>query len=122
MLKFNYDDRTFEVHADMFAFDGCHKIYLITSSKDESEALDYGYELRGVNELPEAYEQSCGLRFISFWDVENIKGNLVPQCFDAEIERDGNDVVVSLELPDDWAVYMEDWINGFLEKGVLTYI
>lgn len=123
MLKFIYKDREYEVKADMLAYDGCHKIYLITDSKDESEAMDYGYELWGVNNLPSVWDSTCPLRFIQFWDVENLKGNLVPQCFDAKIEQVGEDVTIKLkdELPADWNEWMEQWLEGFMEKGVLVY-
>ena len=123
MLKFIYKDREYEVKADMFAYDGCHKIYLITSEKEESEALDYGYELWGVNNLPSVWDSTCPLRFIQFWDVENLKGNLVPQCFDAEIEEVGNGVEIrfNAELPEDYQEWMEQWIDGFIKNGVLVY-
>ena len=123
MLKFIYKDREYEVLASMFAYDGCHKIYLITDSKDESEAMDYGYELWGVDNLPAVWDATCPLRFIQYWDVENLKGNLVPQCFDAKIERVGMDVVISFDqdLPEDWDSWMEEWIDGFMKNGVLVY-
>lgn len=123
MLKFIYKDKEYEVKADMFAYDGCHKIYLITNMHDEDESHDYGYELWGVENLPAIWDATCPLRFISFWDVENLKGNLVPQCFDAKIERVGMDIVISFyeDLPEDWDGYMEEWIDGFMKGGVLVY-
>lgn len=123
MLKFIYKDKEYEVLANKFAYDGCHKIYLITDSKDESEAWDYSYQLRGVEELPAIWDATCSLRFIQFWDVENLKGNLVPQCFDAKIERVGEDIVISFdqELDEEYDSWMEDWIDGFIKNGVLVY-
>lgn len=123
MLKFLYKDKEYEVKADMFAYDGCHKIYLITDMTDEDAAVDYGYELCGVENLPAIWDAACPLRFIQFWDVENLKGNLVPQCFDAKIERVDGDVVISFdqELPEDYDEWMNQWIDGFMKGGVLVY-
>lgn len=123
MLKFIYKDKEYEVLASMFGYDGCHKIYLITDSKDESEAMDYGYELWGVDNLPTIWDATCPLRFIQFWDVENLKGNLVPQCHDAKIERVGIDIVISFDhdLGEEYDSWMEEWIDGFIKNGVLVY-
>ena len=123
MLKFIYKDKEYEVLASMFGYDSCHKIYLITNSKDESEALDAGYELWGVDNLPTVWDATCPLRFIQFWDVENLKGNLVPQYFDAKIERVGTDTVISFDqdLGEEYNSWMEDWIDGFMKNGVLVY-
>ena len=123
MLKFIYKDKKYEVLANMFAYDGCHKIYLITSEKDKNEAWDYSYQLRGVEELPAIWDATCPLRFIQFWDVENLKRNLVPQCFDAKIERFGTDIIISFdqELGEEYDSWMEEWIDGFIKNGVLVY-
>ena len=123
MLKFIYKDKEYEVLTNKFAYDGCHKIYLITSEKDESEAWDYSYQLRGVEELPAIWNATCPLRFIQFWDVENLKGNLVPQCFDAKIERVEGDIVISFyqDLGEEYDSWMEQWIDGFIKNGVLVY-
>jgi len=56
-----------QTKAKKFAFDGCHKIYLIESAKDAREALEVGYDIYPIAELQSAYEDSCGLRFISNW-------------------------------------------------------
>ncbi len=123
MLKFIYKDKEYEVLANKVAYDGCHKIYLTTSEKDESEAWEYGYQLRGVGELPEIWESTCPLRFVQFWDVENLKGNLIPQCVDAKIERVGDDVIISFDhdLDEEYDSWMEEWIDGFIKNGVLVY-
>ena len=55
-----------------FAYDGCHKIYLLSSWRDEREAAEaegMGYEILPVEELEETYEGSCPLRFIGCWDL-----------------------------------------------------
>ena len=58
-----------QVTAKKFAFDGCHKIYLIENGEEEAEALSYGYRILLIQELPQAYEDSCPLRFISNWPL-----------------------------------------------------
>lgn len=64
-----------ETDARLFAYDGCHKIYLI-ETKDVSEhvrmieeAEELGYRIELVDDLVEIYNNSCGLRFISDWKL-----------------------------------------------------
>ena len=52
-----------------FAYDGCHKIYLIEDDKDDAEARAAGYEIKPIKELEKVYEESCELRFISNWKL-----------------------------------------------------
>ena len=59
-----------EITAKAFAFDGCHKIYLCDNRKDETAAVQMGYEVFPISELPAAYDGSCGLRFISNWALD----------------------------------------------------
>jgi hypothetical protein len=56
--------------AKEFAFDGCHKIYLIESSKDKKEAIKNGYNLLPISKLKESYDNSCSLKFINSWDLQ----------------------------------------------------
>ena len=60
-----------ELEATRFAYEGCHKIYIIKDEEEASEALSMGYNLYSIDELEEVFEESCGLRFISSWDLEN---------------------------------------------------
>jgi hypothetical protein len=69
------------ITAKKFAFDGCHKIYLLESRKDETEARAIGYEILPIEQLQDAYDGSCGLRFISNWQLTT---NFVHQFEDAE--------------------------------------
>lgn len=74
------------VPATEFAYDGCHKIYLIDSPEDRQRMLDCGYTEEGdilpVSELPDVWDETCPLRFISSADLEH---EYVPQCEDAEV-------------------------------------
>lgn len=58
-----------------FAFDGCHKIYLIENEDNLKNAIDGGYNTYPIEDLQEKFEHSCGLKFINTWDLETI----VPQ-------------------------------------------
>lgn len=52
-----------------FAFDGCHKFYMIEDDDDLKLVMSCGYELHPDTELKKLYEKSsCGLKFI-----ENVK-------------------------------------------------
>jgi hypothetical protein len=66
-----------QVTAKKFAFDGCHKIYLIENKAEEKEALSYGYHILPIRELPQAYENSCSLKFISNWPLELHEENFI---------------------------------------------
>ena len=59
----------YEITQEMFAYDGCHKIYLLDSQSEQREAMEKGYEIHHISELETIFEQSCALRFISTWDL-----------------------------------------------------
>lgn len=56
--------------AEKFAFDGCHKIYLIESDGDEVEALTNDYIIMPIKLLAVTFDRSCGLRFIHNWKLD----------------------------------------------------
>jgi hypothetical protein len=60
-----------EVTAKKFAFEGCHKIYIIDTPEEEAQALKYGYDIYPIEEIKEAYEGSCSLKFISNWPLDD---------------------------------------------------
>lgn len=59
-----------EITADSFAWDECHKIYLINTEEDLDKFIEYEYKIFPISLLQEAYENSCGLRFISDGDLD----------------------------------------------------
>jgi len=71
-----------EITATAFAFDGCHKIYLLDESQyDEYKALDY--TLYDIDELPRAWADTCPLRFIDSGDLsESIVSQFEPATFE----------------------------------------
>ena len=60
-----------EITAKEFAFDGCHKIYLMNTAEDKKVFTEYGYDFYPIENLQEVYETSCMLKFISNGDLEN---------------------------------------------------
>lgn len=72
------------ITATEFAFDNCHKIYLVNSAEDKNQLIEYGYDFYPIEELKEAYEGSCSLRFIQDMTTFN---NIVAQGEPAKIRR-----------------------------------
>lgn len=58
-----------ETNAEAFAYDGCHKIYILENDKDLENALNIGYAIMPINMLEEIYNKSCELRFINNWKL-----------------------------------------------------
>ena len=56
------------IKAEEFAYDGCHKIYLIEDKQDREEA-SCGYDILPISELEYTFNKSCGLQFISNWKL-----------------------------------------------------
>lgn len=64
--------------ATQFAWDGCHKIYIIENQEELVEAKNVGYEILDIKNLETAWEESCELRFINFWNLD--KPSIIAQC------------------------------------------
>ena len=68
-----------------FAYDGCHKIYVLRRRKDIDEFKKLGYQLFKLEGgIIQCYVDSCSLRFIDLYDGSKGTGNdcytqLVPQ-------------------------------------------
>lgn len=75
------------VVGDKFAFDGCHKIYIIEDEIDRKEAEEYDYEIFDLKELKDKYENSCSLKFISNWKLDK---QYVRQFEDASFGEDNS--------------------------------
>lgn len=72
-----------KVIGEHFAYDGCHKMYVCKNNEEVFEAQQIGYEIHPIADLPDIYEQSCPLRFISPFDLD---GYYVQQCEEAVFE------------------------------------
>jgi hypothetical protein len=80
MMKINGETTT----AKEFAFDGCHKIYLIESEDDRADARGCGYDILPISSLREAFNNSCGLQFISNWKLtKSFVNQFGEACFEA---------------------------------------
>ena len=76
-----------EVVGNKFAYEGCHKIYIIEDTEDEHEAIDCGYEILDISELVDTYRNSCELRFVRNWKLNKL---YVGQFENAVFEDDEN--------------------------------
>ena len=66
-----------------FAYDDCHKIYLLERDSDWKDASDAGYTILPIEKLIETYEGSCDLRFISNWALnKQFVRQFEPAAFD----------------------------------------
>ena len=52
-----------------FAYDDCHKIYIIEDKEDLKEAKEIGYTILPIEEIEKTYKNSCELRFINNWKL-----------------------------------------------------
>ena len=68
-----------------FAFDGCHKIYLLETDADVKNVSN-GYKVLPVEALPETFYLSCPLRFINNWSLTNTYVRQCAQVVTFEIE------------------------------------
>lgn len=64
-------------HRGCFAFDGCHKIYIMETIEDIMDFTAYGYDIYPIEKLKETWKNSCPLRFIDNGKLNKI---YVPQC------------------------------------------
>lgn len=69
------------VYATEFAYDNCHKIYVILNEEDRAKFKSYGYDFYPIADLQRAYEDSCPLKFISYSNLD--LPNLVDQAVEA---------------------------------------
>ena len=58
---------------------------LTMTEKEAEEALSCGFKLYPIEDLPEIYNRSCPLRFISYWDVS--KPYICPQGVKASFKE-----------------------------------
>lgn len=117
MLVINFKDEKYEIKDCIgIAWDGCHKLYVLTTQDQKAEAFGYGYKIEPEVALSQLWDESCPLRFLDFWDVENIKHPIIPQCSEATIELEEHTGVVTITPADP----DPDALDEFIEKGELT--
>lgn len=54
----------------LYAFEGCHKIYILEDTNDLNEAEKMNYEVFPISTLLETYESACPFKFISNWKLD----------------------------------------------------
>ena len=59
-----------KVYAKHFTYDRCHRIYVLEDEHEVIEAKDIGYDIIPIEHIQEYYEDSCGLQFISNWQLD----------------------------------------------------
>lgn len=94
-----------EIVATKFAYDGCHKIYLIETPQAEKEAKKNGYQFYSIKDLIEAFVYSCSLRFINVWNDKF--ESIIPQ-FEKCIVFDGFKIPHDIEPPMGYTVNIKD--------------
>lgn len=75
-----------KVTTENFAYDGCHKIYLLENEDETQEAIGFGYDIYRIERLQDVWDKSCELRFVSYWNLE--KPKLVSQFEDLDLQED----------------------------------
>lgn len=72
LIKNNNTNEIFEITAKKFAFDNCHKIYILEDKEDLEQAEKYGYDILPISSLEIAYNNSCPLKFINNWKLDKV--------------------------------------------------
>ena len=78
-----------------YAFDNCHKFYILENDNEKFKALELGYEICPIQHLVTDLESSCPLRFINSFNLENTY--LLQGEESVEIELDGKMTRVKFE-------------------------
>ena len=96
-----------------YAYDNCHKHYIIRNNKEMEEAKSYGYDIKPLCELPTTWSNSCGLEMIDFWDVENITCPVLVPQFNQEhvnIYNEGFDTIIEVDDLENIALLIDEGI------------
>jgi hypothetical protein len=62
-----------EIIGKFFAYEGCHKMYILETEQDIKEAeASVGYDVVPIDQLPHVWDISCELRFIRNWKTDKV--------------------------------------------------
>lgn len=86
-MKIEINGFKFETKAKEFAYDNCHKFYIIQTKRDRSHALDLGYDLYPMEKLASMFRDSCPLRFIQTWKLKTVVPQFEPKVRFEWLER-----------------------------------
>lgn len=59
-----------ETKVNKFAYDNCHKIYILEDFEDLDEARFDGFRIFDIQDIERIYDRSCPLRFINNWKLD----------------------------------------------------
>ena len=60
------------VFGNTFAYDGCHKIYILEDTEDTKQAIKNGYKICLIETIEDVYNNSCSLKFINNWKLTEV--------------------------------------------------
>lgn len=60
------------VLGNTFAYDGCHKIYILEDIEDTKQAIKNGYKICLIETIEDVYNNSCSLKFINNWKLTEV--------------------------------------------------
>ena len=83
-------------NAQLFAWDNCHKIYIINTKDDYIKLENLNYTIYPIELLPNAWYHSCPLRFIAHADLQ--APNLVCQLEPAHFEKFNIDEALNAKI------------------------
>ena len=91
-VRLQINRSTVDIAGKTFVYDGCHKLYIITTPDDREQAKEYGYIVENstneneiehsISELEDYYCKSCPLRFVQYFDMGRKDYNILPQGTD----------------------------------------
>lgn len=83
--------------AIQIAWDGCHKMYFLTSPEQVGEARAHDYQVHPGEDLRGLIDQSCGLAFLTHWALgtDRTYAHLEIQQDDWDVDEEGNMARVS---------------------------
>ena len=78
-----------EIIGDKFAYDGCHRIYILEDEIDINQAKENGYEIYDIEEIEKKYNESFFLRLISNWRLsKRYAEQFEDAIFEKEIDKE----------------------------------
>tara|TARA_R100000742_G_C4253014_1_gene71152 strand:+ start:647 stop:928 length:282 start_codon:yes stop_codon:yes gene_type:complete len=69
-----------EIKDKYFAFDTCHKIYILSNQDEIDQAIELGYEIKEIKDIVNTYNKSCPYKFINYWNLKREDFRIIGQC------------------------------------------
>jgi|8_EtaG_2_1085327.scaffolds.fasta_scaffold02584_18 hypothetical protein len=79
-----------EIKDNYFAFDTCHKIYILNNQNEMYQAIELGYEIKEIKDIVKTYNKSCSLKFINYWNLKRKDFSIVSQCNGNRLYKDSH--------------------------------